>query len=286
LTPAECEPDSLCANPFTQVLVDHLIRGGSRIQWLMASNFIDERPHVFQLQAGATSNPYADDWVDVGTEVVDDYVAYDDKWRVTGKTIHTHYRLRLTTPVATYHSLPAAADGALNKRDWRIAQEIIRKEELRLREMAGITGYLLKRRLAGERCPRCLDPMTDDTKNAQCSLCYGTRFTGGYFPSQCLRVDFSTKTSYVKNQNPRATSDDIVVSGRTSGKWRIFRNDVFIEHESDRRWYAHQVQHKAEVRGVPVIVQVTFRLAQFTDVIYELPAPQRFEADPLRVVPV
>src|SRR5690349_8798090 len=117
---AVCAPT--CAWVFDRIWVYHLVAGGSRVEWALHPKFVDPAPHTFQLQVGRTANPDADDWVDVGLPVTDGYYAIDDTQRVHGKTLWTHYRVKLTTSIGVYYSVPQPALGVLARREWLLAR--------------------------------------------------------------------------------------------------------------------------------------------------------------------
>lgn len=63
-----------------------------------------------------------------------------------------------------------------------IYREIVRRNNLMLKRIAGeeVTFYI--RKGAGRRCPKCFNQITRDTdlQSSICDVCYGTTFEGGY----------------------------------------------------------------------------------------------------------
>ena len=51
---------------FDRIVVDHLVRGETRVSWGVLPSFFGAEPYSFQLQWGRTGDPLADDWEDVG----------------------------------------------------------------------------------------------------------------------------------------------------------------------------------------------------------------------------
>ena len=181
-------PTNHCADsPFDRVVVSYLIRGGAVVQWELLPTFTEPMPYRFQLQVGRTPNPNADDWEDVGLPVENSFLAVNGEQRVWGKTNWTHYRVRLETSLGVHYSLPVNGLGTLDRRSWRLARETVRQELVRFRVTAGQPGYLLKRRVTGTPCPRCLDFQTEEVRDPNCVDCYGTGFACGYFfPIDCV----------------------------------------------------------------------------------------------------
>lgn len=266
-----------CENVFDMVHVSYLMRGGTRVMWQLLESFNDLQPWLFQLQVGATGNPDADDWQDVGLATENTCYAIDPQQRAFTKSLSTYYRVKLITPSQTYFSDPVSQTGILNPRDWRIAREIARKEKLRF----GYTsqdGYLLKRRLTGENCPRCLDTQTMEIKDPYCPQCWGTgKQCGYYYPLACVWADLSPSASNlnVDNQAVRGTVQDIRIKARMLMLPIIGEQDIWVSRKTDTRYYIESTQNLYEMRGVPIIAQVDLRPAPFTDVAYRIPIPQQ-----------
>jgi hypothetical protein len=273
-----CPPQ--CENVFDRVHVSYLIRGGTRVMWELQDDFRDPLPHSYLLQVSRTGNPDADDWTDVGLPVENAFYAIDGEQRVWGKTNWTHYRVRLSTPNATYYSEPTDGIGVLERRGWRLAKDILRRERLRMR-YGGIEGYLLKRRHYGPKCPTCLEFQTEEVTDPECPTCYGTGFQCGYFyPMGCIWADLSPKTKrkHIDDQGMRGTVSDIIVTGRMLMLPLIQEYDVWVNAKTDDRYYLHSIQNVAEMRGVPLVANVEMRPAPFTDIIYDVPIPQQIDA--------
>lgn len=264
---------------FDRVLVNRLVRGGSRVMWEMRDDFFDPQPFEFQLQAGYTGNNDSDDWVDVGFSVIDTFVAFDDEQRVFNKYPNrTWYRVLVTTPIATYASEPTAGMGTLSVRDWRIARETIRQQQKRLQFDAGQRGVLLKRRITGEDCPTCLDYQTREVRDPDCPDCWGTGKRCGYFfPMDCIWADMDPKTYHTEldGGKGRGTTSDIRVKARMVNTWLLGEEDVWVNLVTDDRFYVHRVQNVAEKRGIPLMADVELRPAPYTDIIYTIEIPQK-----------
>ena len=274
--PNQCVPD--CANVFAMVHVSYLIRGGTRVMWTLTDSFNDPTPWSFQLQVSRVANQNADDWENVGLPVENSCYAIDPiKQNYAKATQDAHYRIKLTTPHGTYYSNPTAKAGILMPRDWRLAQEIVRKERVRFR-YSSQDGYLLKRRVSGKDCPRCLDLQTMEVTDPYCPQCWGTgKECGYYYPLGCIWADLSpvTRKKNIDDHGMRGTIQDIIVTGRMLMLPLIDELDVWISRKTDDRYYIQAIQDVAEIRGVPLIANVEMRPAPYTDVIYNIPIPQQ-----------
>lgn len=62
----------------------------------------------------------------------------------------------------------------------RILKEEVRRVSSFYYPNFGEEFYVLVRKRAGERCPRCWSNLTSNVMDPQCPVCYGTGYTGGY----------------------------------------------------------------------------------------------------------
>jgi hypothetical protein len=258
--------------PFRRVSVDHMVRGVTRVWWQMDRFFRDPGPHVFQLQHSYTPLSDATDWVNVGPPVTNGYTAEDPNWRAGGYDLLSHYRVTLTTPIAIYVSQPVGCTGELNERDWLLAREVIRKEQLRNR-LVSVPGYLLKQYRYGKPCPRCRDELTQEVSDANCPVCSGTGFEVGYHPPLPLQFwDLSPEIlqERVDTQVKGATRENAYVTARVLGFPSLYKDDIWVNEATDERWLVDTVQVIAAVRNVPIVYNVRMGLVPFNNGIYTL----------------
>jgi hypothetical protein len=271
---------SQCENVFSRVVVSRLLVGGTVVFWELQETFEDARPYVFQLQVGTVDNPDADDWEDVGLSVTDTFVAVDDVQRLFGKTSWLFYRVRAQTTRGTYYSPPTGLDGTLDRRSWRLASMQLRSEIQYMRMGDGELGYILKKRVAGPRCPHCLDPQTLEITQPFCGFCFGVGRLCGYFaPISCVWAEMTLKSQHltIDAEGGRGTIGDITVSARIANPWGLSEGDVFVNKTTDDRYFVHSVRSVSEYRGVPVVSSVELRLASFSDPLYSIVIPDQLE---------
>jgi hypothetical protein len=246
--------------------------------WELLPTFTDPNPLTFQLQAGQSANPLADDWEDVGLPVVNQYFAYDPEQRVWGKTNWTHYRVIVSSVIGTYYSLPTGGMGTLDRRSWRLAREMIRQRLVGYRfGPGGQRGYLLKRRWTGQPCTRCLDYQTQEVRDPACPSCYGTGFECGYFyPMSCVWAELSPRAKHVNIETQaRGTVADIVIQADMVMIDLLSEDDIWVGAKTDDRYYVHNVQNTAEMRGVPIAAQVELRPVPYSSAIYNINIPEQ-----------
>jgi len=258
--------------PFFEIYVDHIPRGGSVIYWGLRRDFCDMGPYTFQLQWGETVEG---DFIDAGDPVVDQYYATDTLRRVWAKSIESYYRIVLTTAEGTYTSFPQQANGRWDKRDWLIARDIMRKEQLLMRKFTGWDGVLLKRKIWGETCPECTDWDTQEVNEGKCTTCYGTGKVGGYwsgYNTWAYEMQAGpTQRNKTWPDDATYIHEDQTLQMRMSAYPHLATYDVFVEKDSGRRYVIRNIAVAAEIRGMPLINIAEFRLAPTTDIIYDVP---------------
>lgn len=271
-------------DPFDRVIVDHLVRGQTRVTWALARPFCDPDPWEAKLQWGHTGNPLAEDWADVGpfepnAGVLADVTPRDDQgtnWRV-------HYRVVLRTPRGTYTSRPAPVLGSMGQKHWLQAQAIARKERLRMRQAGAAVGWLFKRKREGAT-PEVAKPrkavtsfLTGEVVRTQAPETVGTEFLGGYYAPVPFAVDFSPAGTHEERDGVanRGTVDDKATfqRGRALLDPPLADGDVFVAEGSDERFYVHEVAHNSLRGRIPITADVSLRLAPRSDVIYTLAVP-------------
>jgi len=254
---------------FKRIWVDYAVRGTARVTWEMRHDFRDALPHSFQLQANP-NHEEPDGWTDVGVAADNTDFALDDTQRQFGKTLRIAYRVVCTTSEDTYTSEPAQVLGLLSKRQWLMARAIIRRAQLRATGFESFQGYLFKRKLHGTRCVACIDPVTHETTNSACDTCKGTGRTDGYWRAATNTMFDLTPEPEDTRRSERGTVNDAVLGGSLIGIPMVARNDVWVDGNSDRRYFFHKVTPTAELNRVPLIVRAELRLAEFSDVIYSV----------------
>lgn len=259
--------------PFRRVVVEHTLTGGARIWWEYEVDFRDPGSYSAQLQTSVSGLPTGGDWVNVGAPIVDDTFAVDDVRRLYGVRLDTWYRIVLTTDSSEYVSPPASTYGLLPERDWVLAREIIRLENLRFK-LSGSCGYLLRRKRAGAACPRCLDVLTGQSGDSSCPQCFGTKFLGGYYPPlEGVWLDIGPDTLQEK-KNP-ATPPGPAFSAGTPARLLAFppvaHEDVWVDGTSGQRYLLTDAQQAAKVRNVPIVLLVSVRLLPYGDSAYLVP---------------
>ena len=266
-------PRTKSQSAFYHLNVNHSVRDAVQVVWTMRRDFVDRQPWTFQLQVNRNQND-PDDWTDVGTTVTNGSYAVDVALpRLFGERLRNAYRVLLTTPVATYTSEIAPTMGNLSKRQWLQARAFVRRAVLQPTQLADYHGYLLKRKTHGTVCSDCVDPYTGKIVNSDCDTCKGTgKVTGYWKAAEHIMIDkgVDAHRTMRDGKQVRGHVDDLAMPARFLGFPQMARDDVWVERDSDRRFYVDSVKSEEEMDSVPLVVQVGLRLAELTDVIYTI----------------
>lgn len=267
---------NLATQPFERVRCRYSVNAEqavTRVEWDLSRLFVDPRPHTFTLQGGYGSTSTTT-FSDIGLPAENVRYLEDPDKRIYAKTQDFHYRVRLETPTRIYHSPVVPATAGLGFRDWRLARDMIRKERLRHRLYTSLPGHLLKRRRYGPRCPACTEPMSGESTNSDCTVCYGTGITVGYFPAEAsfLELPQDQAREHMDETKAVGTTKPVVFSAcRMLGDPHPDSYDVFVDAGSDRRLIVHSITRAAVLRGYPLVAVVEARLATFSDIVYSVP---------------
>lgn len=265
-------------SPFDRIFVDYFVLGCTRVSWDMTSNFRALEPWIFQLQEAESDVPAAN-WHDVGSPVMNVFLAIDPSQEYCGKEATAFYRVQLTTGDGkVYTSFPVQASGVLSFKNWHFAAEIARKEQLRLRRLGvGIEGFLLKSKRSGVPCPACLDKYTGEVTDSNCTICYGQRWVGGFYAAvPSYYGDFPPSARYANRvlEQGEGMVNVRIAAGIFVAQPFIAMNDVFVNKTSDERHQIHQVETLTHIQGVPVISKAELRLIPTDWIIYQFPVPK------------
>lgn len=169
-------------------------------------------------------------------------------------------------------SQPVLGSGRLNKKDWLVAREIVRKENVQAR-VDDTLGFLLKRKKYGVRCSHCRDWDTDEITNSDCPYCFGVGILGGYYPG----IEFSMKLADNWNRKlaigppPQGVNTDIVKQARVVLYPTFDTRDIWVRTDNDERYIIDSWTCIASYKGLQLIATAVLKLAPVTDIVYSVP---------------
>lgn len=236
------------------------------IHWTMKPSFTSSTPIDFFIDKARSGG----DWEEVAGPITDDCTYLDPvRWN-WNKDMNTFYRIRYDKGAGDWvYSTPVRAIGNWTREDYALAKEIGRKEVLSYQRL-GLPGVLMKRKEWGAVCS-CCDYETDEPENSQCPDCFGTGIVGGYYAPITCMVN-PVQRQHQMDRTDQALRDDTKRQVRcVAFPTLIKENDLWYDSHNGTRWVIRNVKNAMELKGVPVIYEMTMNRIPMTDVIYKDP---------------
>ena len=242
---------------------------GFVFRWELNDSFSAPTPLTFTVQMAPTP---VGPWESISGELADTYY-WADVRKPVGKTMSRNYRVAMRDAKGRrYASEPALPAGDLSLREFLLAREILRKEELNARMMAGVLGQVWIAAEYGTRCPKCLDPITGQVRNSHCAKCHGTGFYPSHYGPFDMWLGFSQTQHGMTHDEVGGTADAKPFSVRAVGTPRLKQNDVLRDPRTGKMFYIQSVANAAEIRRIPIVQQLSVSEAATTDQCYDLVA--------------
>lgn len=130
-------------------------------------------------------------WTPVMSDVPDRYAYFDEIPQTGDPETNVRYnQFRIFQPI--YYRVTARAGDFEDADIFEVGpkaqgklsgfqRKMARDHRIMLRKYTGTPAALFKRRVWGERCPKCFDRKTQASTRGSCGTCFGTSFTGGYW---------------------------------------------------------------------------------------------------------
>lgn len=252
---------------FDRVLVEPHVRGGSVVTWAISHRFRVAGPFTFYLQWAEHA---ADEFTDIAGPTTG-LLLVDSEQRQFSKFPHSVYRIRMVAGSDEYFSDPEDVLGRWNRHDYLIAREIVRREFVRFQKLSGSPGRHLARMQWGVACPQSTDYQTGMNNDADCRTCAGTGFVGGYHAPTELWIEYSELSVRGQRDENVGVRADQVRSGRIVACPYVTSKDIWIDDNTDRRWFVESKRELAAVAGKTIIWGVELRLVEPSNIAYDLP---------------
>jgi len=148
-----------------------------------------------------------------------------------------------------------------------IAREIIRRNNILLKNFVGIDAQLYIRKTWGQRCCICWDPIKQRKVKSSCEVCYNTSFVGGFFDPIPFKINFSPSPEMIRHANFEKQPD--ATNAWTTNYPQISPKDIIIE-DGCKRWRVIQPSFTQKKRvKVHQVLQLTG--VNHNDIEYKLP---------------
>jgi len=264
-------------SPFYAFRISPSYVGGFLYSWEISGGFNDPAPWTFFVQKGPSAKG---PWKTISPELVNVIAWRDDGGKnLYGKSNVLYFRTVLKTPRGTYFSPVIQPYGDLPRREYLLAREIIRRESLRARVLAGVECDVYIRSTFGPKCTYCIDPVTGDVRDSHCKKCFGTGRYPAYFGPHRMMLSFSTDASHTKTNSNDGTHETRTFEALAIGNPVLKKGDVVIDRTQDKRYVVGVASVVSEVRRVACLQRLGFDEAPLSDSIYRIGEPDIEECD-------
>lgn len=256
-------------NPFTSIQILPGYATGFTFVWDLLQGFKDPLPWTFAVYQSDAQDEGP--WNKISPDLVNRFSWPESGKRVISKDPVLFFRISLTTPDGTYYSHTKAPYGELDRREYLIAREIMRREVLQMRKLSGVPTQLWVKSVVGAPCTKCTDPVTGTPLSGACSDCMGTGKSPAYHGPYMLWATFSPAQRNTEMKKDGAgLSQQYNFNVRLVGFPYIKDNDVLVDTRSDKRYYVDGVKHLTELRRIPIIQTAMCREIPTSDPAYKL----------------
>jgi len=234
------------------------------VTWTVNNEVANENYNFFLY---ITDDPTGREYTKVNTLPILNEYQYDFTIPIAFKQEYMYIILEVEVCGDKQGTQPKSFTSKISMNNLRIAKEIIRRKDLLRNQFSGIPCYIKKRKILGETCTECSDPVTGYRTKTNCLSCYGTMIKGGYNPS-------IKRVCEIVEGDRAINNTEIGVQEHINGLMLItypllFKGDIVIEKDRNKRWYVQSVQRNM-IQTFPVDQKVNIRQLSPTDMEYKL----------------
>lgn len=260
--------------PFSKIYARVDAKGYRHIVWSLDSSYEYPEDCILSIQysrAGA-QDPQ---WITLMQNVGDSCQFIDYQRRNYNKKLNDYYRAVLTCPSTgqVYKSQSVHAGDYMPGADSAQLNNLVRLTQLQINK-TGRAGVLLKKRVWGQRCPRCTHFDYQDSVNEHCPVCLGTGIKGGYYKGIPMGI-LQNQTQQAQRVGPYGYEQAQIISAKCVAWPWIHLGDVWVDSVTNDRYYISGANVLSKHRHVPIVYQLQLKLLQLTDVIHSDQADQK-----------
>ncbi len=255
------------------VSVSYLTSGSVDLTWAVRDDFCQSLPYLtFDVLRGESAS---DQMQVIGTTTEHSFT--DNQPNRLDESLSLWYAVR-TTDIRTnkkWYTPPTQLGCAWDVNDWRIARDIVRAFDRRMRQgRAGTLGYLLQRKKNGPTCPVCVDVDTGQVADPDCPTCWGTGIVGGYHLPIPMWIDIQPEKVMRKLDGERGMIAQTVSSAISLAYPNVSTGDYWVNQTSGVILQVlSDIAVTAHIRGIPLMVQFGTTVEKSNHPIYKFPLP-------------
>lgn len=209
-------------------------------------------------------------WDKVGAASEDAWGMIDPFPELYGMLRDTWYKVVATIDTGDEESKPFRIDGGIPKRDLLYGREMIRATRLSMVKGNGVRGLLYRRRRWGATCSSCGSAQLGTTTRANCTECFGTGYSGGYFAGLDCWINLE------RGSQSKITQDDGYDEAETVKAsfvgWPLPEVGDLWRSKSDGAVYqiasgGDPLQHAVMIRETPISVVVAMSRLSYNNLL-------------------
>lgn len=239
---------------------------GFTFTWSVNPDLEEPGPWEFLVQSGQSETG---GWRDI-SPVLSGVSAWSSNGGIrVGKGYALFFRVLMRTGSGVHVSHVVTPYGDLGRQEFLIGRDVMRREMLHCRKLAGVEVDLYRQGSWGPWCP-CRDPVTGQVRDSHCPNCLGTGRLPPYhgpFRTWCLFSEDS-RHSLEHAQGGMGMSEQRAFSARMVASVPLAKNDVVHDVRSGKRYYVDRPSIVAEIRRVPLVQSCVVNEVAVTDPVY------------------
>ena len=241
---------------------------GFTFLWEISQGVDDPAPWKFIVYQGHTS---VGPWDAISPPQINRLVWSETAKRVVGMDPVLFFKVVLTTPRGVYESAVRTPYGDLERREYMIVRDIMRRELLQMKKLSGVPVLILSRSVYGPKCTNCVDPITGDLLTSNCPICYGTGRAPGYHGPYDMWATFSPlQRDTEQSGDGTGVRQPYTVSVRLLGFPYVKDQDILIDIREGKRYNVDGVTQLTEIRRIDIVQQFNARELPVTDPVYRI----------------
>lgn len=253
---------------FTRFDIYPSYAAGFRFTWAITGALADPLPWKYVVQEGPSNEG---PWTAISPVLSNTLTWSDNIKRVVSKDLLLFFRVQLTTGTHTYFSFVKTPYADVNRREYLIVKDIMRREVLQQDDMAGVQAKLWIRATFGPKCTNCRDPVTGEVSTTTCRYCLGVGRLPPYYGPYSVWATFSPSGRNLElKPDGTGLQQAYTWTVRMIGFPYVKDKDIVLDIKSDKRYIVDGVNNELEIRRVPVIQLLHSMELPVTDPAYLL----------------
>ena len=223
--------------------------------WRLKRSNTDRRGlFTVEISDGGDFSPILTEIDRLFAEIPKDIVPYNNRHKYK-------LRVRYDGEHGTYTSKPVEFKNPAQKEDLGYASEMFRRQYITLRNYSGVKGQLLKKRLTGKACTRCVDLTINVPANTNCPECFGTGFTGGYYDGVDLYMELHSapNPTVVNDPSVGAIEPGNIIQTLTTQEHWIEKDDIWVSSTDGTRYVIQELAPAVVYKDMVIAMQVVLR---------------------------